>query len=54
MADTYKLSERWVQDFKTGDKRFDNNVKQTAAWVGKSDRGNSFNIRFTIVNGGTG
>jgi hypothetical protein len=53
-GNTYKLSERWVQDFKTGDKRFDNNVKQTAAWVGNSDRGNSFNTRFTLVNGGAG
>ena len=53
---TYKLSERWVQDFKTGDKRKDQNVKQDAAgaWIGNSDRGNAFNTRFTLYNGGNG
>ena len=53
-GNTYKLSERWIQDFKAGDQRFTNNVKQTATWVGNSDRGNSFNTRYTLVNGGTG
>jgi starch-binding outer membrane protein, SusD/RagB family len=52
---TYKLSERWVQDFKAGDKRKDNNVKQSATpWIGNSDRGNAFNTRFTLINGGNG
>ena len=54
MANTYKLSERWNQDFKTDVKRFAVNVKQTSVWVGKSDTGNSFNNRFTKVNGGKG
>lgn len=53
-GNTYKLSERWIQEFKTGDKRFTNNVKQTATWIGNSDRGNSFNTRYTLVSGGTG
>ncbi len=53
-GNTYKLSERWVQDFKPGDKRFLNNVKQTATWIGNSDRGQSFNTRYTLVNGGLG
>ncbi|MBE7170560.1 MAG: hypothetical protein INR73_08215 [Williamsia sp.] len=51
---TYKLSERFVMEFKTGDKRFANNIKQTAAWIGNSDRGNSFNTRYTLIDGGAG
>lgn len=52
---TYKLSERWVQDFKTGDLRKTQNVKQSAQpWIGNSDRGNAFNTRFTLYNGGNG
>ncbi len=53
-GNTYKLSERWVQDFKAGDNRFTNNVEQTAAWIGNSDRGQAFNTRFTLINGGAG
>lgn len=53
-GNTYKLSERWVQEFKAGDKRFLNNVKQTATWIGNSDRGQAFNTRYTLVNGGLG
>lgn len=54
-TNTYKLSERWVQDFKTGDKRYDNNVL-TLASVGlfNTDRGNVFNTRFSLKNGGLG
>lgn len=52
---TYKLSERWVQEFKAGDLRKTNNVKQSATpWVGNTDRGNAFNTRFTLYNGGNG
>jgi len=51
---TYKLSERWVQEFKAGDKRKDNNVLETEHWIGNSDRGNIFNTRYTLVNGGNG
>jgi hypothetical protein len=51
---TYKLSERWVQDFKAGDLRRTNNVKSGATWIGNSDRGNAFNTRFTLYNGGNG
>lgn len=52
---TYKLSERWVQEFKTGDLRKTNNVKQSSTpWVGNTDRGNAFNTRFTLYNGGNG
>jgi starch-binding outer membrane protein, SusD/RagB family len=51
---TYKLSERWVQDFKPGDLRKLNNVKGGATWIGNSDRGNAFNTRYTLYNGGNG
>ena len=50
----FKLSERWVQDFKSGDKRYTNNVKPGATWIGNSDRGNAFNTRYTLYNGGNG
>jgi hypothetical protein len=53
-GNTYKLSERWVQEFKPGDKRFENNVKQTTTWIGNQDRGHAFNTRYTLVSGGTG
>lgn len=50
---TYKLSERWVQDFRTGDKRKDNNVSTlTAVGIFNTDRGNSFNTRYTLKTGG--
>ena len=54
-TNTYKLSERWVQDFVAGDKRKDNNVI-TLASVGlfNTDRGNSFNTRYSLKYGGAG
>lgn len=54
-TNTYKLSERWVQEFLPGDKRKDNNVL-TLSSVGlfNTDRGNAFNTRFTLKNGGNG
>ncbi len=54
-TNTYKLSERWVQEFRAGDKRKDNNVR-TLPNVGifNTDRGNSFNTRFSLTNGGSG
>lgn len=51
---TYKISERLIQDFKAGDKRLDNNFKQTIAWAGNSDRGNAFNTRYALINKGNG
>ena len=51
---TYKLSERWVQEFKTGDKRKDQNVKSGTPYVGQADRGNAHFTRWALVNGGTG
>jgi len=54
-TNTYKLSERWVQDFVAGDKRRDQNVI-TLASVGlfNTDRGNSFNTRYSLKYGGNG
>ncbi|UFH54051.1 RagB/SusD family nutrient uptake outer membrane protein [Spirosoma sp. KNUC1025] len=50
---TYKISERLIQDFKTGDLRFTNNFKQRAsAYIGETSRGNSFFTRFDLVNRG--
>jgi starch-binding outer membrane protein, SusD/RagB family len=50
---TYKLSERLVQDFRAGDKRKDNNVRTlTAVGIFNTDRGNAFNTRYSLTNGG--
>ena len=53
---TYKLSERWVQEFRTGDQRRTNNVRTLNAGIGQfnSDRGTIFNTRYTLRNGGNG
>lgn len=53
---TYKLSERWVQDFvdTAMDRRYKQNIRRTAVWLGNSDRGSSFNTRFALIDGGTG
>jgi len=50
----FKLSERWVQEFSAGDKRYTQNVKSGSTWIGNSDRGNAFNTRYTLYNGGNG
>ena len=51
---TYKLSERFVQEFKAGDQRRANNIRTLNPGVGifNQDRGNSFNTRYTLYNGG--
>jgi hypothetical protein len=52
---TYKLSERWVQEFKAGDKRRANNVRTlTSVGIFNTDRGNVFNTRYSLTNGGSG
>ena len=52
---TYKISERLIQDFSAGDKRLANNFKQSAAPIlFNQDRGNSFNTRWTSIDGGAG
>ena len=53
-GNTYKLSERLVQEFKSGDKRLTNNIAQTVTWIGNSDRGQAFNTRYRLINKGTG
>jgi starch-binding outer membrane protein, SusD/RagB family len=56
-GNTYKISERFVQDFKAGDKRLDNNLKQDPTgkpWIGNSDRGIIFNTRYYLKDGGDG
>ena len=54
-TNTYKLSERWVQEFKTGDLRRTNNVRAlTTTGIFNADRGTSFNTRYTLYNGGNG
>lgn len=51
---TFKISERLIQDFKTGDQRLANNFNQYATWIGNADRGNAFNTRYGIKDGGNG
>ena len=51
---TYKLSERWVQEFKAGDRRKDQNVVAGTPYIGQADRGNAHFTRFALSNGGTG
>ena len=53
-GNTYKLSERLVQDFKPGDNRLANNIAQTVTWIGSSDRGHVFNTRYRLINKGAG
>ena len=53
-AATYKISERFVQDFKVDDKRLANNFVKGTAWIGNSDRGITFNTRYLLKDGGTG
>lgn len=45
---TYKVSERLIQDYKTGDKRLAANFIQGNAWIGNGDRGNIFNTRWVV------
>ncbi len=51
---TYKLSERWVQEFKSGDLRKDQNVKIGVPYLGQADRGNAHFTRFALLDGGNG
>ncbi|TLU99237.1 RagB/SusD family nutrient uptake outer membrane protein [Dyadobacter luticola] len=52
---SFKISERLVQDFKKGDKRLENNFAiETNPWIGNNDRGNIFNTRYGMIDGGKG
>jgi hypothetical protein len=51
----FKVSERLIQDFKAGDKRLENNFAIEAnPWIGNNDRGNIFNTRYGLIDGGKG
>ncbi|MEO6287139.1 MAG: RagB/SusD family nutrient uptake outer membrane protein [Dyadobacter sp.] len=51
----FKVSERLIQDFKVGDKRLENNFAiETNPWIGNNDRGNIFNTRYGLIDGGKG
>jgi starch-binding outer membrane protein, SusD/RagB family len=50
----YKVSERLIQEYSAGDQRLANNFAETATFFGGSDRGTSFNTRYTMLNGGNG
>jgi len=48
---TYKITERLIQEFKTGDKRFTNNFKRRSSpYIGETSRGNSFFTRWELIN----
>jgi hypothetical protein len=51
---TYKISERFAQEFKAGDKRKDQNLKATTPYLGQADRGQAHFTRWALVDGGTG
>lgn len=53
-TNTYKLSERLIQEFYPGDLRRTQNVRTLNAGVGNfnADRGNAFGTRYTLYNGG--
>jgi hypothetical protein len=55
-AVTYKISERLIQDFRSGDNRLAKNFETPVIggrWLGNSDRGTIFNTRYRLVSGGT-
>jgi starch-binding outer membrane protein, SusD/RagB family len=52
---TYKISERLVQAFQADDLRKENNFELLpSAWIGNTDRGNVFNTRWKLLDGGNG
>lgn len=52
---TYFVSERLIQDFKSGDKRLSNNFALLgSAVINKRGRGITFGTRYYLVDGGTG
>lgn len=53
--DTYKVSERFIQDFNAGDKRFENNFEELpSALVNQRGRGITFGTRYELFDGGIG
>jgi hypothetical protein len=52
-SNTYKISERLVQDYKTGDQRKANNFTLASSpWIGNVDRGNAYHTRWGLKSGG--
>jgi hypothetical protein len=52
---TYKISERWVQEFKPGDKRLAQNIVSTGTpYTGQADRGNAHFTRHALIPDGKG
>ena len=52
-TNTYKLSERLVQDFRAGDQRKANNILTlSSVALFNTDRGNVFNTRYSVRNNG--
>lgn len=50
---TYKISERLIQDFKTGDLRLSNNfLQRSSPYIGETSRGNAFFTRWNLTNRG--
>ena len=53
--DTYKVSERFLQDFNAGDKRFENNFEELpSALVNQRGRGITFGTRYQMTADGIG
>lgn len=60
LGNTYKITERLIQDFKTGDLRKDNNFKLyvnssgvVTPYIGETSRGNSFYTSWQLINRAT-
>lgn len=50
----YKISERFIQDFKVGDLRLINNFDQITPWIAEEDRGTGLNTRYILIDEGKG
>jgi len=54
-SNTYKVSERLVQDYRAGDQRKANNfILASSPWIGNVDRGNAFHTRWGLKSAGNG
>ena len=54
-SNTYKVSERLVQDYRAGDQRKANNfILASSPWIGNIDRGNAFHTRWGLKSAGNG
>jgi starch-binding outer membrane protein, SusD/RagB family len=49
---TYKISERLIQEYKTGDKRLANNFSQVTAYLNQKG-GFTFSTRYRLLDGGS-